>query len=300
MTHKDQQERRTWRNEKMNQSEFRQEVEKGEDSFRQFKEKFSSIDQLAAEIAAFANSQGGTIFLGVIDDGKLIGINKDSIKHLNQWISNATSQKIDPPLFVQTENLLIEDKKVMIINVPQGGHKPYCVNKSDYWVKTGADKRRASREELFRLMQASARLYADEMITAQEIGDFDFIYFTEIYRQIFEQDLEDLHVSRQQLLQNLKLANDKNLTLAGVMLFGKHVQFYQPQFSIKATSYLNEDEYRDKEDISGKLLEQQKQGVDFVLRNLHRLPNNTDFNSPAQLEIPRSVITEAIANAVVH
>jgi len=39
------------------------------------------------------------------------------------------------------------------------------VNKSEFWVKSGADKRRATREELFRLMQASSRLFADELIS---------------------------------------------------------------------------------------------------------------------------------------
>ena len=284
----------------MNNAEIRLEISKGEDSFRQFKEKISSIDQLTAEIVAFANSQGGDIFVGVNDDGQISGIDKEEIKRLNQWISNATAQKIEPPLFVQTQNVRIDNKLLMLIGVPQGNNKPYCANKSDYWVKTGADKRRASRDELFRLMQASTRLYADEMATQQEIGDFDFVYFSATYQQIFEQDLNDLHLPKIQLLQNLKLAKEAKLTLAGVMLFGKQPQYYRPQFSIKATCFVNADQYRDKEDITGKLLEQHKSGVDFVLRNLHRLPLEKEFNAPAQIEIPRSVIAEAVANAVVH
>ena len=284
----------------MKDTEIKKEIAKGEDSFRQFKEKFSSIDQLTAEIVAFANSQGGHIFIGVNDEGRIFGIEQADIKRLNQWISNVTSQKIEPPLFVQTQNALIDDKLLMLIMVPQGENKPYCANKSDYWVKTGADKRRASREELFRLMQASSRLYADEMATEHDIEELDLFYFSEAYKQIFDDDVNELEIPKQQLLQNLKLAKGDKLTLAGIMLFGRQPQFARPQFSIKATCYFDENEYRDKEDIAGKLLEQHRKGVDFVTRNLHRLPVTEGFNEPSQIEIPKKVISEAVANALAH
>ncbi len=78
----------------------------------------------------------------------------------------------------------------------------------------------------------------------------------------------------------------------------------KPQFGIKCTYYLNEDEFLDKEDIGGKLLEQHKKAVDFVLRHLIRKPlknnNLVNFNTPTEVEIPVIAITEAIANALVH
>jgi len=101
-------------------------------------------------------------------------------------------------------------------------------------------------------------------------------------------------------LENLKLAKDKHLTLAGLLLFGKQVEFVKPQFCIKGTCYLNEDEFLDKEDIGGKLFEQQKKGVDFILRQLIRRQPDKNFNSPGELEIPAPVLKEAIANALVH
>ena len=49
---------------------LKKEIAKGEDSVRQFKQDVTNPDSLASEMAAFANSEGGTIFLGVADDGK--------------------------------------------------------------------------------------------------------------------------------------------------------------------------------------------------------------------------------------
>jgi len=275
-------------------------LKKGEDSSRQFKENVNSIDKLTVEISAFANTNGGQIYIGVDDNGIIKGLSGDDIKRLNQWISSATSQKIEPPIFVQTEIVLSDDKKMMIITVPSGTNKPYSVNKSEFWVKNGADKRRASRDELFRLMQSSSRLSADEMETDVEIEAFDFFYFSEFYQMVYEETLDYINIRQSQLLKNFKLLKDKHLTLAGLLLFGKQVELIKPQFGIKATYYINEDEFLDKEDIGGKLPEQQKKGVDFILRHLKRRPTQNDFNAPGELEIPLPAIKEAVANALVH
>ncbi len=275
-------------------------LKKGEDSSRQFKENVNSIDKLTVEISAFANTNGGQIYIGVDDNSLITGLSGDDIKRLNQWISSATSQKIEPPIFVQTEIVLSDDKKIMIITVPSGTNKPYSVNKSEFWVKNGADKRRASRDELFRLMQSASRLSADEMETDVEIEAFDFFYFSEFYQMVYGETLDHTNISKSQLLKNFKLLKDKHLTLAGLLLFGKQVELMKPQFGIKATYYLNDDEFLDKEDISGKLPEQQKKGVDFILRHLKRRPTQNDFNAPGELEIPLPAIKEAVANALVH
>jgi len=275
-------------------------LKKGEDSFCQFKTNFTSIDNLAVEIAAFANSQGGKIIVGVDDLGTVIGLSMQDVQRLNQWISNASAQKIEPPLFVKTEIILIGEERILIIDTPRGVNKPYGVNKNQFWVKNGADKRRASREELFRLIQSSSRLFADEMSTNVHQDDIDMLYFSDFYNHTFGEDLNDVNISIHSLLHNLKLVQDDRLTLAGLLLFGKNVAFHKPQFGIKATNYLTEDSFLDKEDIVGKLFEQHRKGIDFILRNLYRSQVDSDFNLPGQLEIPLFAIKEVVANALAH
>lgn len=280
---------------------LREGLRAGEDSTRQFKENFASIDRLAVEIAAFANSQGGRILVGVNDWGEVVGLDSADIRRLNQWISNATAQKIEPPLFVQTHTLVVDERVLLIVVVPRGPHKPYCVNKTEFWVKNGADKRRATREELFRLMQAASQLFADEMITEVPLTELDELWFAHYYQATFDEPLTESALPRETLLENLKLARDGYLTLAGLLLFGRDVAWRRPQFGVKATVYLTPDEFRDKEDIGGNLFMQQKQGVDFILRNLRRRPMpGQDFNAPGELEIPAAALKEAVANALVH
>ncbi|MBN1104265.1 MAG: ATP-binding protein, partial [Deltaproteobacteria bacterium] len=73
----------------MKLKELKTRISLGEDSRRQFKRDVTNADSLAAEMAAFANSEGGTIFLGVADDGTLPGLDRANVSRLNQLISNS-------------------------------------------------------------------------------------------------------------------------------------------------------------------------------------------------------------------
>src|SRR5665811_99049 len=102
----------------METSELLELIEKGEDSQTQFRERFESIDALAAEICAFSNSNGGKIIVGVSDEGEITGLNKEDIRKLNEWVSGTCSQKIDPQVNVTTQNIKHLDRIVMVITVP--------------------------------------------------------------------------------------------------------------------------------------------------------------------------------------
>lgn len=109
-------------------------------------------------MAAFANANGGVIFIGVQDDGTLSGITSRELHDANQLIGNAASQHVRSPLVVQTQNILLENGNVVIaLTVPAGMDKPYFDRKGVIWLKAGADKRRInSKEELRRLFSIPA------------------------------------------------------------------------------------------------------------------------------------------------
>ena len=105
----------------MTLSELQAQVALSEDSRRQFKQDMHSPDALAAEMAAFANSEGGVIFLGVADDGSLPGLSRADVSRLNQMISNVAAQHIRSPLTVQTENVDLENGQLVIaLTLPAG------------------------------------------------------------------------------------------------------------------------------------------------------------------------------------
>jgi ATP-dependent DNA helicase RecG len=64
-------------------------------------------ESLASEMAAFANSEGGTLYIGVADDGFISRLTSKDVERINQLISNAASQLVRSPLTVQTENVIL-------------------------------------------------------------------------------------------------------------------------------------------------------------------------------------------------
>ena len=128
---------------KMTLDELLDKIKTGEDSSTQFKVNLNNIDSLAAELVAFSNAKGGTIFVGVDDNGQAIGINKSEVGRLNKMISNACSQHVKSPITVHTDNVSLDIGAIVIaIGVSTGIDKPYFDKNGIIWLKNGADKRR--------------------------------------------------------------------------------------------------------------------------------------------------------------
>jgi predicted HTH transcriptional regulator len=280
-------------------------IERGEDSFLQLKVRFDSVDQLAAELCAFSNSEGGKILVGVSDHGDIVGLDQQQLQKLNQDISSACSQKIDPPISVTTKNVMSGDKLVVVIEVPRGANKFYMANGRDVWVKVGADKRRASREEIQRLLQESANLFADEgAVDGTSLADLDLREFRELYERRIKESFDESSTPVETLLENMKLMVNGKCTLAGLLLLGKKPQYKRPSYVVKAVSYVGSDpagsEYKDSRDIEGTIPQMFKASIAFLTNNLRMLQKDQDFNSIGILEIPRVALEEAVMNALVH
>ena len=291
----------------MNASEVRAEVILGEDSTRQFKVDIRNAESLAAEMAAFANSSGGVIFIGVADDGTLPGLPTAEIGRINQLISNAASQLVRSPLTVQTENVLLENGQLVIrLSVPQGLDKHYFDKSGLIWLKVGADKRRVnSKEELRRLFQMTGQFHADELPTKAGIDKLDKLRFQDFLQDAYALDYPESPEALINLLQNMSLATDEGqLNLAGVLLFAKRPEWIKPQFVVKAIRYpgndIHADTYLDTEDFSGALRKIYEDTLGFIMRNLHKVQAGRGVNSPGTPEIPSVVFEELLVNALIH
>lgn len=291
----------------MDRTTLQSQIALGEDSKRQFKRNMTNVDALAAEMAAFSNSEGGVIYLGVEDDGKLTGLSLEDVARLNQLISNAASQHIRSPITVQTENIALDNGRLVIaLTIPKGLDKPYFDRNGVIWLKTGADKRRVhSKEELRRLFQSADLLHADETPTTAQLDALDRYSFAEFLQKTYSLDLPEQEADLLRLLQNMNLASNHGcLNLAGVLLFSKHPDWIKPAFIVKGVSLpstvLQDSQYNDSEDINGRLREQFEQSLAFIMRNLHKRQGTQSVNSIGEPEVPRIVFEELLVNALIH
>lgn len=287
--------------------ELQTQISLGEDSTRQFKADVRNAASLASEMAAFANSEGGTIYLGVADDGGTPGLDKADVARINQLISNAASHLVKSPLTVRTENIGLENSRIVIVlTVPKGLDKPYFDKNGVIWLKTGADKRRVnSKEELRRLFQITGQFHADELPTRAGIDKLDKLRFRDFLRDVYQQTYPDDPEELTRLLQNMNLATDDGaLNLAGLLMFAEKPELIKPQFVVKAIRYpgneIHVTDYVDTEDFAGPLPKIFNDTLAFVMRNLHKIQAGRGVNAPGRPEIPESVFEELLVNALVH
>jgi ATP-dependent DNA helicase RecG len=290
----------------METTELLEIVSRDEDSKHQFKANIKNAQSLAEEIAAFCNSGGGRIFLGVSDDGTFSGLTRQDIGRLNQLVSNTCTNSIRPPINVQTENVSSPDGLVMVVTVPDGINRPYMDNNGAIWVKSGADKRKVtSREEIQRMFQSAGLIHGDEILAdGLTIADLDTEYFNTFFEKYFSESIAEQDTPLSRILENMNLAKNGVLNISGALLFAKKPSFKLPVFIIKAVSYpgtiIDEDNYIDSLDISGKIADVYQNSMNFILRNLRYVQGEQGVNSLGILEIPKLVFEELIANAIIH
>ena len=287
-------------------------LSRGEDSHTQFKQAqdIRNATSLAAEMVAFANAEGGRILIGVDDLGSIVGITQDDIRRLNNLVSNVASENVRPPINPITENVSTEKGLIMVVTIREGLSKPYADNQGIFWMKSGANKRPVtSREEIQRMMQRAGLVHADEVpvegTTLDSLDDDHFNgFFQKQYGRSVKQALEDSSLTMARLLNNLGLAKDETLNLAGLILFGRDPQRHRPAFVVKAVSFVGNDpagvKYRDSEDIGGCLRDMHTRTMSFITRNLRRLQGDKDFNTEGDLEIPAVAIEELVVNMLLH
>lgn len=290
----------------MEATELLEIISRGEDGKHQFKANFTNVNSLAAEIVAFSNSGGGRIIVGVSDNGQVAGLTRQDMGRLNQLLSNAASQHVKPPVNPYTENLSLPDGLVMVVTVHSGISKPYMDNNGAIWVKSGSDKRKVtSREEIQRMYQSSGLIHGDEIpANGITVADLDYDYFKQFFEREYGEAIEDQPIPMPLLLENMNLAKDSVMNIAGALLFAKRPQFRLPVFIVKAVCYpgtdIDEETYLDGRDIIGKMADIFHQALGFIMDNTRRVQGKRTVNTAGEPEIPRITLEELLTNALIH
>ena len=284
-------------------------IGRGEDSRTQFKQTITNPESVAGDFVAFSNSKGGRILIGVNDQGTVVGLSADDIRRINQLISNTATDRVRPSINPITENVSIGGLVVIVVTVQEGISKPYSDN-GVFWVKSGSDKRKVTaREEVQRILQNADLIHADEVpvegTTTEDLDQEHFkVFFEKQYGNPLETALERDGISLGRMMNNLGLAKEATLNLAGLMMFARHPQRYRPAYVVKAVAFVGNDptgsKYRDSQDITGCLRDLHKETMSFLTRNLRQIQGEKGFNSEGDLEVPLAALEELVVNMLLH
>ena len=177
------------------------------------------------------------------------------------------------------------------------------------YIKNGTDKRKVtSNDELARSLREGGLLYAEEMpIKGSTIDDIDVEQFNLFLFKKYKKTLEELlheNLTIEQILENLNLAKNREFLLSGLLLFSKKRHFFLPQFSIQCVSAdgsIIDYGFSDNERaLEGTIFTVFQRAMDFIGRNMKKIPETSGFNSPTKWEIPHEVFEELLVNALVH
>ncbi len=283
-------------------------IQRGESSTVQFKVRVNDAYKVGTEMVAFTNTKGGYIIIGVDDKtGDLKGLSFKEIEETNELLANAATNNVKPPIFITTETVEINGNNLIVAEISEGISKPYTDNKGIIWVKNGSDKRKVtSREEIARLLQSSGNMYADETIVqGSTSNDINIEFFKKFVSKKTGKTFDELKLTIDDILSNMGFMKDNQLTLAGLILFGKNPQSFKPAFTVQCISFVGNEisttEYRDKEDpFVGNLSDLYEQSISFITRNLKKIQIEEGFNTISKLEIPNEPIEEFVVNALIH
>lgn len=211
---------------------LRQELEElianGESSGLELKRDDIRPEQLAKEIVALANVQGGRILLGVEDDGRITGLQRADAQ---DWVLNVFRDKVHPQIIPFYEEVRLDNElRVGVISLSAGISKPYVVRhkgREDLYIRMGNRSEIASREQQLRLFETGGLLHAETLpVAGTSIDSLDLDRLDFYLRHIIQDpDMPGDGAEWLQRLLGLGLMAEDGLghqtaSIAGVLGFG--------------------------------------------------------------------------------
>lgn len=314
----------------MSDADLRRRIRLGEDSILELKSvrvSGSSVraparSDVADELAALANSRGGTMILGVHDKTRRIqDISPDELDVLEGWVREICNDSVTPALDADILKVELENEDgrfVPLLRVDVA--RSLFVHKSPggYFRRIGSSKREMAPDVLSRLFQERSQsriIRFDESVVP---GTARSGLHYSITRRFLAGDVVDEPApsasealpgsSEDDLLRKLRIVADDadggaRLTLAGVLLCTEEPQRWLPHAYVQAVSYAGDrtdaDYQTDARDIGGPLDRQVAESLHFVRRNmLVRATKETARSERPQFS--ERAVFEALVNAVAH
>ena len=293
------------------EEEIMRQLRPGEDSDWEFKQiEFAENkprnprrDDLANEIAAFANANGGVLLCGVTDEGEMQGMSREQMVALDSVLVEVSTNSIKPAVRIRTHHRQLPDgKRLLLVEVPEGDSQHDSPGGS--YIRVGGSKQKMTSDERLRLAQrrgqARFRSFDEQTVPDTGFGTLDEWLWKPLLTAEGAADPESA-LGKLALLKPDE-AGIPRATIAGVLLCTRNPEQWLPNACITATRYRGKERASgqfDAQEITGPLNRQIADAVAFAVRNMHVAARK----EPARVDLPQysdKALFEALVNAVVH
>lgn len=292
----------------------------GEDTYLELKVKLSNPERIAQEIVALANTGGGVIVFGVNDQMRVEGV--DDAEAVQEELVRICRDEVQPALVPFIDRVAFDSGRRVVSLEVDGKRRPYRTRDGRFYIRIGAEKREATREEIGAVIDDARPLrYENVPALGASIADIDEAHLWSFLREFAGDAFDEAHMrnypTAEVLERDLLLATaggiDRVPTVAGLLLFGRdeRVADLLPRSSIIATRFGGEvpqSAVIERVEITGNLLTLYEKSLQFIERYCDlwdgrpRVFSASDVESPvaARANYHRDVIKEALTNMMIH
>ena len=244
------------------------------------------------EIVAFANSKGGTIYIGITDTGEILGLKdiKSDIESLSGMIREGIIGNLTT--YTDIEIKEIDKKDVIELHITSAPEKPYYLadkglKSSGVYIRHGSSTIQATDEIIRKmLIESSKKSFEEEISNVQELT---FDYANEIFKK------RNIEFSNEKF-KSLKMITDNKFNNLALLLSD------QNPYTVKCAIFdgTNKTLFKDRKELSGSYLKIVEDA--FYYMNLSNHINST-FNGLQRIDkkdYPDFSIREALLNAIIH
>ena len=251
------------------------------------------VDDIKKEIIAFANCEGGKLYIGVQDDGTVVGLDDPDGAALQ--ISNMVRDAVKPNLtmFLHYETLNEDGKQIVAIDVQRGTERPYYLARKGLrpegvFVRQGYSSVPASNTAIRRMIKETDGDHFEEMRSLEQNLTFEAAKkeFSERNIRFGEAQMKTLGL----------MNHDGIYTNLGLLLSDQCVH------TIKAAAFegTTQNEFKDRREFSGSLFRQMNEVYDYIdFRN----QTHSTFQKLRRIDrrdYPETAVREALLNSLVH
>lgn len=287
-------------------------IKKGEGLLIEFKEAKDAVPaNFYDSVTSFSNTDGGTILLGVDDDGNIRGINPFSETKIKKDIITALNSLdlINPPVMVEPYAVQCDEGLVMVIQVPVSSqiHKYHDrIYKRVFETDLDISKNQVQLAEM----------HLRKRNVFSEIKIIPYLKFTDLDSDLFEKaktlirnvrsDHPWLMVENVQMLRESSLwrkdfySNEEGLTLAAALIFGHEttINSLLPAYKVEVMVRIqNKDRWDDRLTLRKNLIDSYLEIKQFVYRHL---PEKFYTENDQRIDLRDKIFREVIGNVLIH
>ena len=292
----------------MDLEQIKELVKQGESHTLEFKKSTSQLQGVFQTLCGFLNGQGGTVLIGVSNEGKIVGqkVTDNTRKEIAKEIN-----KIEPPVPIDVIYVPIaNDKSIIVLEVRAEPYSPYVFDARPFHRNQSTTSRMPQHQYEQLLVKRNHLNYAwdERFSTGYKIEDLD-------QEEIFKTLNLGIAVNRisafsqsdalEDVLDKLDLVKEGHLTNAAVVLFAKRVKPNYPQCQITMARFKGKDKlggFIDSRIAEGNAFVLLDEASIFIQRHLSIASffQEGSFVRVDQPDLPVLAVREALVNAICH